>query len=907
MKNRLKIIWAVCLLVFSFGAIAASEPSDSIAVSESPLKELPKYTSAESAFQPISSRLVLALFGKEAAVDFLGDMATPSCLEEIEKMTDADTENYTKPFPVSMYVVIGAIVYTLYIVAFFFWCWLISSFVFNFLFNKHTDEEVKTTGRLAAIMTTVRSTFVMALCVPVFGDLFSSGSDLNAYSRIHGFAFQLLGKSVKFSDEVNNLFSETSVGTSPRYQVPQPNWFTSSHPKEIKDLMSFASCVVSNGESVNDVIFKELSREGKQDKTIGVSVSDASGSCSAEVSTNIPMKVIQNAYFVSNQSELWESYKSKVDETIRELAKSLVFSSIWASEAALSSSVVSEDDFLFNGAASSQGSMNWYSTCDISSKSASTIAAIKNSKTTTELLDSMSQYYMCAGLAIVKKIGYPSDDFDSVNTSKYRLASTCGADGGADCMAVECGKFDPSKPVSNILNCSLSSVVLSGGVVTNYVKQLGFLAAPIEMYARSGIRRVPRDIQNLLSDFRISSKGGVSSFSEASIRRSELLSNVTSGLPDLGYISSQAALPIKSSSQKGKLDDVSRSLGWLDFLGVTHFQSCVSSGANSYINNNGQTRFCSDSIIETHQFGMRLLRAGVAIYAARSLSNLVTSGVGSDGGRLSAPDSWMVKAFNMVFKNPKLLAALSLVWMGSDSFFTDSESSEAPFGDFGDGSVRYSDLKGGAVVGFLLGSMGSSNAGGVISKVSSALGTCLLTMLFTAGALLAFVIPLTPVVLFYTAIIAGVANFVIGVIALNFHALYALAGLGGDVGVKVKKFTAKWALTLFRFPLVIIGFWLSIELVKIVIPFIVETSGFYYTMTSIDGGITKLLAAIPALFIYAVLFVVLVFALFDSVNGIYSMVKSLMFEDNSGQAFGTTDSLTRAKRSLSSWRQAGSK
>lgn len=944
-KNIIKPVLMVMLITSPSLAFADTDAQriaaiDAVSVPESPmitpelqediLAPLPKFASMDEALEPLQNRMILSLFGREATIAALGDRLTDPLKEKILSLSSEDLAHYVDPFPSGAIIVVSLIFRVLYIIAFSFWLYMFSSYVFNRLFSKHAEDLEGANIRMGVVITSLRSFIVMALCVPIFSD--------KLYSQVHMVGFKMIGRALDYAQRIDDKFSvQQKVGGS-RYFVPKPAWVEANNSYFSQNITTFSNCVVRAGGNTSSLVFgkvtlgtqdncKNKGDQGGCNKKLNMTVTANDNTCSIQIGQVIPDGDIANAikYTKGALDVNLKNYDNVAVNAFSDSVHTIINSAVTVASAAMrttadikySSDITS--DRVFN-------SGGWFRKCDLKTNK-EVLDQISNSKTLGDIKAALVKEQFCQSAYLVKKYGYPDENYaqDAESDQMSRSINLCT---GAEISTIDgcaeklCSSIS-SKGVTKLFSCANASVNAGAYYKTSVLHKLGFIVSPA--LAASDVRgiNVPASIQSLLTSWWANSEQQDGSFIDMkNDKKSRELREKADQIFNINFDYSKSANTLSGYLRENAVN-MSSTTG--DTFGYNRFYGCIT-GGGEYINN-GVPVACSSSLSEIHRFGLHLMKAWAAMQfggmtrglASHQLDKVnkrkVKEGSDGDNGSLSKNESQKEVAAQMGDQKGGFRKRLTdlgsslktILPIGVAGAAIDVLVDHKAIGQLWAGGVEaqqpYGKLDGGVEsawwdsitaysLGFIMG--GASKKGGL--DVGASTFSFIKWGFLGAGVLLGIIIPIVPIFLFYFALVAAFANFTAAMIAMNFHIIYALAGVGNDILHKLKKLISKWLLILLRIPMLVVGFWMSMYILDGCLPVVLKTSTMAKGLVSTSADFAGIFSFVVMIIVWCVMFFITVFTILDSVTGTYLTIKSLVFEDDSSEFSGNTSSADKVSR-----------
>ncbi|UKA04525.1 hypothetical protein [Photobacterium damselae] len=911
-----------------------SSPMITSALKEDILAPLPPYSSLDEAFEPLQNRFILSLFGREATIAALGDRLTELDKEKLIAMSSRDLGHYVDPFPSGAIAVVSLIFRVLYIIAFSFWLYMFSSYVFNRLFSKHAEDLEGANVRMGVVITALRSFVVMALCVPIFSD--------KIYSQVHMVGFKMIGMAMDYAQRIDDKFAvQQKVGGS-RYFVPKPAWAEAGNHWFTRNITNFSNCVVRSGGDFNDVKFgtsafslpidcKNFTDKKLCNKEISMEVTANGGACHLKINQTIPDGDIAQA-IEDSKGQLHvdlKKYDSVALDAFTKTTHTIIKSAVTVAHAAINTNA----DIKYSSDITSSRifkDVGWFRKCNLETNK-EVLDQISSAKTLGDLKGAIVKEEFCQSAYLVKRYGYPDDNYaqDPDSDRRSRSVNLCSGSeitNVAQCASKICASIT-SDGVTKLFPCANATVNAGAYYKTSMLTKLGFMVSPALVSSDIRGLGVPNTIQTLLTSWWAGSESKNGSFIDLkNDRGSRELKAKADQIFNINEDVVQDANFLNGLLRKTAIN-MNGTAG--ETFGFNRFYGCVA-GGGEYIKD-GVPVACSSSLSEIHRFGMHLLKGWAAMQIGgqtRKIANKINSTLKerkkkasdkANNGSLEndeKPEKPVEQKTNNNFKSRIInmisdmrviapvgaVGAVATVLFDYKAFYqlwNSTTSTNAPYGDLDSGADSvWWDSTTAYILGFMMGGATEKDGLGIAAGTFSYIKWAFLG----AGILLGVVIPVVPIFLFYFALIAAFANFTAAMIAMNFHIIYALAGVSNDVLMKLRKLISKWLLILLRIPMLVVGFWMSMYILDGCLPVVLKTSTMAKGLVATSMDFQGIFSFVIMIVVWCVMFFITVFTILDSVTGTYLTVKSLVFDDNSSEFSGNTssaDKVSGIKREVS--------
>lgn len=515
-----------------------------------------------------------------------------------------------------------------------------------------------------------------------------------------------------------------------------------------------------------------------------------------------------------------------------------------------------------------------------------------------------------------------------------------------ECLKSVCNLVDPSSPVSGLFECATLVHVEKSSALNRYYDSLGFIATPATLLTRLGRGEVAASPQGLIYSFKAEYAGSVSP--EVYLYGFyKDLTNVDVSMFSPDFKGTDYGLDGVIIVQKSLAEEI--------------FQCLINPSRvikNKGLNGDEYFRVCEHPINEVHNFGMYLLKmyagylAGVSakhgqgvydnyIEKKKKVKSLSDGGLTGNNSSVSTDKTIKVNKDSKNEKSTKvtpwdkalsslvemlasggavlIMGSLTSMAIEGDALsvphflspFLGRDSDESPYWGDPRGSFTTASVIGGFAMGYLVSgnikikdgakpSKAQEKAMSMSAKSTTTIGMLLLTIGFVA----AFIIPLVPAAIFYSALISVIANLLAMVFSANFHIIYAFANTGSDVRKKLTSLFNKWLLMMLRLPLLVVGFYLTYSLMVTVLPNFAESTNDVISMAGLNiklfgvVEISDFVAMFVAYFLFLFFFFIVMFATFDAITGPFELTRGLVFNDDSGEALGKSDSHSKIEQNI---------
>ncbi|ELP6119274.1 hypothetical protein QTV43_000414 [Vibrio vulnificus] len=930
--NKLLTCLVVLLAISSAPSIASDDkPIDGSQV---------HYESVEDIFEPLSNKMALGLFGREGLVAFLGDFATEKQKEDVINLSDVEVSQFVAPFPESAFKVINAGMLVLYFTAFSFWVYLMGAYANNKLFNKQAgDDKYDESSKGALTSMLIKSMCSLFVCVPMVS-FFTKDTYDGALSWAHVGSLKVFGIANHYAEKIDNLQTAVHPISAPIYKIPEPSYIYDTKRDAMDDLFGFTHCLAANFGRIDPAqVLANESINVTQDGNVDVSFSYPSVAplCSIVFSQEIDTYTAANIQGIERATGepapiRARDYLEKQKQAFSYISREALTDAIQFTNVVLFEALSGRKNFKHEetGQSYDYDFKNWVAECpeDV------TDIAKANNGTVVSFLGDTQRAKLCISKKMTEFYAYPAevgDSFDELvlsNKSVFtnRKYQSCNIQSKADlsdpailddCFKKTCNAIAPKGKYSGVFECAMMTHAKSRVVKDGELSRLGYLVTPARYATEVLMNNIPQEPQKPLMNMGITSKV-MSTTINAPIEeiRAKQSRFVKSLLSEAGNAEGSFIMP-ELPSYLGSTSHVNQSVS--DVFGFNRLISCLKTPASVIEYSvlgvmEPVTILCQNPLVEFHTFGKHLFKVGTYItlgemtHQAFSYSKTYANGKAKDKYNNSKKDgsidqtltdnelSSKIDSFRSTFDNivsyvgyGSVFGLIGVAIIDDVASVAGVTGSGAPFG--------FTPVSGGSVLSdpLLAGALGFA-ASYAQSNFDIATGWITI-LIFVAAFICTFVIPFAPALITYTALIAVFANFIVAFLVVSFQIIYVLSGTQDAVEDKVKRFVSKWALIMLRTPLIVLGFYVAMHFLVTLLPVIVEYA-FLADDLLLAGNrsiVVSFMATLIMVFVYVIFFGVIMFKIFDSISGLFLHTRSLVFGDNSVDAYGKVDTLSTLK------------
>lgn len=414
-------------------------------------------------YDPLSQRIVLAMFGKDASLASLSyHELTDAQISSIEGMSDRAVSACASPMPAYTSTAVISILHYLYWVTLVMWVIIIVAYSFDSSYLSMGRNNDRDAAEESPLLKIIRASIAMMFTAPLMSLLISDEEDVAnlEYASIHKLMFMAVGKSIGASEAIDASLKQKHISNNPVYSLPEPAYALKSGSFRLLSdvgtgaMMNFATCAVASNKNqeVNlsdiNVEYKYL-KDGDVHQTLLTSKNPDSD-CFAKIEMPSDIATIKkaNSLIADHKYDLVD-FERLERETYANLVQQLLDLSL-AMATGLATNLESDTYLVFSSANLNEDLSDlkfWTEACPTNYSEALSFGK-KYPLNSEGKLTNQSYYSFqmlaerCLSYAIVAKLGYPKHPKGDMITDpqskfgntlyKYDAAMLSKVDGGGN-------------------------------------------------------------------------------------------------------------------------------------------------------------------------------------------------------------------------------------------------------------------------------------------------------------------------------------------------------------------------------------------------------------------------------------------------------------------------------------------
>lgn len=869
----MKKIFSIAITLLLLAQVAFAETSvrpEKLEVQNSSYKSESLYSSSDSVFMAIHNKVIAAMFGQALFSDFISPSVNAVTLDSIKTMDKTLFANSIHPLPTNLSRIFLSIWLSFFVLA------MAYSFIVNvkyysertYVFTRKRvgSRESLSGGQEYLLRVVVSLTFLLPMAPYLIG-LLMDGEDEEPPLFMSGL-FTVLGQTFEHTERVSRIFNQTSEVDTPSYFVP----YDDSLAKDFEEVLDYALCVADIRVEGKKEVTAQLGKTGSGNYLYESGFRSESGEKVCRLAVEIPYTAFPASVgaggFVSEAVQ--EQLLAHEEEVIRaELDKSL---SIF-----LKASHVVSDEFYKRSkeGVDSQDLVSavidsgWTGDCE------GVFESVEEGKY-GEARNAIPMLPSCASKSYVEAFAYPKGVSELPEEGRFneRIVSLCAFLGSSEMYTSSLEYLDNcTKQVCSTSHLdgkgltSCTSVLDSNLSFSNVVKERnrgGFFLAPRNFVYDSKDVSVQQNTMN--------SKAAINGFKAVSI--DDTYDTIVTG-GEVVFSKTYKRPENKDTSftdffdyqvEKKSIDTSDLPTGYSNLF--NRFVECVGNEGSF----NPKFGVCQPSFSEARIFLLdmtKFMAQGVLFYFVGSeatqmlkASKKKKKNGGVEGEGVDKDMFYYIGTIGLVAGPIATVLGedfiKSLNWDGIDHF--------SPYQ-----SVITQDYN--ASLFATLGALFQS----------SALGWFFMWVCIMFGVL-AFILCLFPMLVFAGAMLHALINLFAFVVSMPFQISDVLSDTGDEAAMNLKNVLVKWVLVLFRFPVVVGGFYLSF----FVFDALIEVLPWWDFLGSSDfdkamsNDMDKIMYLLFSVFYIIVLIGLFMMASFGTAGVAYSIVRQYSGADSRG-------------------------
>lgn len=869
MKKIFSIAITMLLLVQVAFADTSVRP-EKLELQNSSYKSESLYGSSEEVFMAIHNKVIAAMFGQALFTDFISPSVDAATLDSIKVMDKMLFANSIHPLPTNLSKIFLSIWLSFFVLA------MAYTFIVNVkYYSERTyvltkkrvgSRESVSGGQEYLIRVVVSLTFLLPMAPYLIG-LLMNGEDDDPPLFMSGL-FTVLGQTFEHTERVSRIFNQTSEVDAPSYFVP----YDDSLAGDFEEILDYALCVSDIRVEGRKVVNAQLSKTGGGNYLYESGFRSESGDKVCRLAVEVPYTKFNAAVgldgFVSEtlQEELLAHEKNVLQS---ELNKSL---SVFLKAAHIVSDEFykrSKEGVESQDVVSAIVGNGWTRECE------GVFEVVKDGEY-GKVRNAIPMLPSCASKSYVETFAYPKSVEDLPENGKFneRIVSLCSFLGSSEMYTSSleylenCTKQICSTSYlegKGLTSCtSVLDSNLSFSSVVQHRNKGGFFLAPRNFVYDSKDVSIQQDTMN--------SKAAINSFSAANIddtydtivTAGEEVFSKTYDRPENKDTSFADFFDYQV--EKTSIDTSDLPTGYSNLF--NRFVECVGNEGSF----NPKFGVCQPSFSEARIFLLdmtKFMAGGVAFYfVGREMAQVIKGSKkkkkngGIEGEGADSNLFYYIASIGLVAGPIATVLGedflKSLNWGGVDHF--------SPYQ-----SVITQDYNASLFV--TLGALFQSSALGWFF-----MWVCIMF------AVLAFILCLFPMLVFAGAMLHALINLFAFVVSMPFQISDVLSDTGDEAAMNLKNVLVKWVLVLFRFPVVVGGFYLSF----FVFDALIEVLPWWDFLGSSDfdkgmsNDMDKIMYLLFSVFYIIVLIGLFMMASFGTAGVAYSIVRQYSGADSRG-------------------------
>ncbi len=880
-NSVLKIIKSLFLIV----ALALSVPALA-EVEEQPPESVwievrdPLYINVYDVFEAEHNKLALAIFGKQNFISLIGTSVSPTVLSDLRDLSHEELVTLASPYPLSIAKVLLSVLLAFYVVALSYI--LIVNFKYYFervyvMAGSGQIESDNAGGGQEYLLRVLLSSVLIAPMIPFLITALDDDVENDKDSPLFMTTlFTALGQAFEYTERVSRVFAEDDRAYTPFYYVPKAD----SVQPEFVGMQQYATCVASEKVVGEKRVLAKLnvSNGGK------VIYESSYGECDLRISTSLSEGLFANIRRlealgdpIGMNAAAMRGYEEGIlrDELNSSLRHALKVAHRLEAEYYRKST---EKKPLDNDIPATIAD-GWEGKC----------GDYKLKAEAGNYADAMSVYPLlpyCYSRSFVSKFAYPNlntgidfDESDFNTGDGGRIYSACADIGEGQLVFSGDEKLlNCAQSVCNTDHLGKKGLYQCSLVVERMVEEAnrknnalsGFLMAPAHMFIEEAQVNASVGDRDLLNKFKLLTTG---EFGWAG----DIVFN-----EDMPRVPEKEIPPFSTVASSITLDDTRGAPYFAEFAITSvlerYWYCSVNEGVISV-----EYGVCGTSYQESNRFladGIDLLvMIYIAKHALKSSKGLV--GKNKNGGLKTALPSVMKNNMKTILASVGVGGAtIGMVFGDEVMQYFDSFEEEhfSPFVSIMKDPVVSVSL------GAILGNINATES--ITASISK------YSILVFLGLVMLF--QYLPLFVFGLAVLLAFVNLVTFIVTLPFQISNVFSDAGETAIRGMRQLIIKWLMVLFRFPIVVAGFYLSFFIFDALSSAVAESTSIispYELVSFSDEPVAVLLIHLFSLTFFLVVMLAIMVACFGSSNTAYKLIKGYAMEDNSSDEGGELSNL----------------
>lgn len=861
------------------------------------------YKDIELTFKNAANRYALGLFGRDAAVAFLGDSVSHQVSEEVRTLDYNGMGQYIAPIPISISKIINTVFAGLYICALFFASYKISQYYLEHGLTAISSEGQKKFNPKPAFLFVAAIFFVLP--TGQIGTSIFSGKQIEfdniGYSPLHELVFAGLGKSFRLGDELQRRYMSASQVFFPVYIIPKPVTLT----EEMEKLLDFGICINSY---ISGYSSQQFSIKSQLDNNI-YKINQTVGNCSLNIAVSLDEKtttLLKNDKLSRAAHIKGDDYKQLQVKTLDNLFRDTVTQSIQFGAATMQHLKQSDTHTISKLRQVTLDRTKWYNSCP------KNIAELATRPDVASIAASKRQAASCLSLQATERLSYPADlpskldekltqdgfllpnrqrELCSLATDDDLLTSA-STEGIQDCAKRTCSLVTPDGARSGLFECSVALNTLNKYQNFEHNLDRGFLLAAPTYINSLDLSGLPESPKILLNSLTINTDIDYN-YSDLSVLAIDTAANFSTRL-GVNNIAVEINKNDSYNTEKktmlffDKYDDVTVNLinepeytakttssfnnneMMMLMSPVKKMVTCLSH-PNQMLKNIGP---CYEPLVEIRALGKKMIYAYATINGARYTTKLARMGQNfvektSKGAGVSEAKKEKVKSFSSNGFKAAVTAGASFIAANELLEVYTKYTTRADAFSYQLDTSFFESSPTLMLIGYAIATEEQRGS-------SSMWSTLLFIGLALPGFMFAYVIPLLPLVIFGIAVLGLLMKAVVSLAQIIFVALNMSISTDNDLSKSLKKGVVYWIELMFRPVMLLAGLFLSLFMMETLMPIILNNN---MIATALNGGTydeLSFLQKVLELLIYMLLVLFIVYMCLDLTTSLKDYMKSVL-------------------------------
>ncbi|MFB1092562.1 hypothetical protein ACEWH9_00120 [Vibrio diabolicus] len=723
----------------------------------------------------------------------------------------------------------------------------------------------------------------------VGGVLILLGSTGGGLANAQKLLMNQLARSVSSAQIVADEMMPPQKLSLPFYRTPPSTWLIEKTESDtinnyntnaFSQIIDYSRCVLEEkGDDVTvDQIIKEIYTHKSAGRVI-VKAGNSGSACELTVSTSIdsPMSdpkfaAVSDRLKIDSFIDLYEQNQLR---TITALTYDLVRSA-HSFNKAMYASVDYRPMYIRAESQNINIPENWKSLCPASTDYSSLVSRDNKKLIASEIVTMQRVAELCMSDHVTQILAYPS--YTDVRENSVR--QVCNGESIDKCLPKVCSsKTDGSN--SNLFECGSAIYVSASAHLHKENLKRGWAFRPSQFLSDLSIASARQEPQTVLSGFRAESRNSlaVTASSSHSTKYRDLNNKLRFVISDTdgGLYSYIPAIPTDQSSESH------------DIIGMTRLTQCLETPNQLITDAEGQPKYmCEAPVVEIAKTGQTLIKLYSYLLAGKWSAEIVNKTslskksaskheVGLTGSKSSAKSHEVKNSSMMQGVKEYLTPVIGTAAIGAMEYMmTDKVSLD-------DSPYAMEDVNG-----FANASLSTAYLAGYILQGDGDRWVEPSQIIFLAGFVMAYIIPLSIMAMFYFATILWILLVTITVWLLNPLLAYIVTKQADEIAMQIKKIITHVALLIIAPPLFAMGFYRSLGLMETHLPIMLGSVNDLAELSVMtDSLVSSIVKCLVFAGIYFVFLTIFVYNIIQETPRGYQTVRRLVFEETSEDEFGS--------------------